>query len=140
MEGSGPPQSGAVKWRNSRQSSRSRPNLRWPTAVPRLTRYAEYGAEPLSDSSSDVRGPVVDWVYIAASAHDARYTRTCVASIRYFYPEAPIRLLIGGALERRLAEELQRYWGVEIAAIARGDYGWGFVKLEALFGPPGERF
>src|SRR5262249_26239789 len=27
-----------------------------------------------------------------------------------------------------------------LADIPVGDYGWGFVKLEALFGPPGERF
>jgi hypothetical protein len=37
--------------------------------------------------------------------------------------------------------ELRKYWDVERAALVEeGDYGWGFVKLEALFGPPGERF
>ncbi len=82
----------------------------------------------------------IDCVYIAASTHDARYTRTCVASIRYFYPEVPIRLLIGRYLQRNLAEELRRYWKIGIANIPGGDYGWGFVKLEPLFGPPGERF
>ena len=82
----------------------------------------------------------VDCIYIAASAHDARYTRTCVASIRYFYPEIPIRLLIGGRLQRGLADELRRYWDVGIAVFPAGDYGWGFVKLEVLFGQSGERF
>lgn len=83
----------------------------------------------------------VDCVYIAASAADARYTRICVASIRYFYPEIPIRLLVGGALQRGLAAELQRYWNVGIADLQTyGDYGWGFVKLETLFGPSGEKF
>ena len=84
---------------------------------------------------------LVDCVYIAASASDARYTRICVASIRYFYPEIPIRLLVGGALQRGLAAELRRYWNVRLADLPiYGDYGWGFVKLEALFGPPGETF
>ena len=84
---------------------------------------------------------MIDCVYIAASARDARYTRTCVASVRYFYPDVPIRLLISGSLRRGVADELLRYWNVGIANLpSRGDYGWGFVKLEPLFGLPGERF
>ncbi len=83
---------------------------------------------------------MVDVVYIAACARDARLTRICVASIRYFYPEVPIRLLAGDILQRGLAEELQRYWGVELVDLPKGDYGWGLVKLEPLFGPAGEKF
>src|SRR5215469_11223830 len=85
--------------------------------------------------------PPIDCVYIAASWLDARYTRICVASIRFFYPNIPIRLLPGGRLRQGLVCELRKYWNVEMAKLAEeGDYGWGFVKLEALFGPPGERF
>lgn len=83
---------------------------------------------------------MIDCVYIAASARDARYTRICVASIRYFYPEVPIRLLVGGRLQRGLADELQQYWDVGMADLPMGNYGWGFVKLEVLFGSPGEKF
>jgi hypothetical protein len=82
----------------------------------------------------------LDCVYVTASAHDARYTRICVASIRYFYPDVTIKLLAGGLLEPGLQEELARYWDVRMADVRRGDWGWGFVKLEPLFGPPGERF
>lgn len=90
----------------------------------------------LSDFKSSV-----DCVYIAASARDARYTRICVASVRYFYPQIPVRLLVGGRLQRGLADELQKHWNVETADLpVGGDYGWGFVKLEALFAPRGERF
>lgn len=81
-----------------------------------------------------------DCIYVAASAHDGRLTRVCVASIRYFYPDVPIRILVGGPLEKGLAEQLERYWNVQMADLPRGDYGWGFVKLEVLFGPPGETF
>jgi hypothetical protein len=63
-----------------------------------------------------------------------------VASIRYFYPDVPIRLLAGGRLPRNLVEQLRRYWGVGLAMIPRGEYGLGFVKLEPLFGSAGERF
>jgi hypothetical protein len=85
--------------------------------------------------------PEVDCIYVAASALDARYTRICVASIRFFYPGIPIRLLVGGRLQRGLADELRKYWDVRVADLPRGvDYGWGFVKLEPLFGLRGERF
>jgi hypothetical protein len=83
---------------------------------------------------------MIDCIYIAACARDARLTRICVASIRYFYPDIPIRLLAGDILQSGLAEELHRYWGVELVDLPRGDYGWGFVKLEPLFGPPGHAF
>lgn len=83
---------------------------------------------------------MIDYIYIAACARDARLTRICVSSIRYFYPEVPIRLLAGEVLQRGLAEELRRYWNVESVGLPRGDYGWGFVKLEPLFGPAGQRF
>jgi hypothetical protein len=63
-----------------------------------------------------------------------------VASARYFYPEIPIRLLVGGRLQRGLEDELRQYWDVATADLPRGDYGWGFVKLEPLFGPAGEKF
>lgn len=82
----------------------------------------------------------VDCIYVTAAAHDARYTRICVASIRYFYPDAVIKLLPGGPLEKGLGEELARHWDVGVANIHPGNWGWGFVKLEPLFGPPGERF
>ncbi len=82
----------------------------------------------------------VDCIYIAACARDARLTRICVASIRYFYPDIPIRLLAGDILQRGLASELHSYWGVELVDLPEGDYGWGLVKLEPLFGPPGQSF
>lgn len=82
----------------------------------------------------------VDCIYVAASARDARYTRICIASIRYFYPKSVVQLLSGGPLQTGLAEELDRYWNIKCAPLPMGDYGWGFVKLEPLFGSPGERF
>lgn len=82
----------------------------------------------------------VDRIYLAACARDARLTRICLASIRYFYPDAPIQILAGDILQRGLADELRRHWGVEVADLPAGDYGWGLVKLEPLFGPPGQRF
>ena len=82
----------------------------------------------------------VDVIYLAACSRDARLTRICVASIRYFYPSVPIKILAGDILQRGLATELNRYWNVGLADLPVGDYGWGLVKLEPLFGPKGQRF
>ena len=86
------------------------------------------------------RENAVDCIYVAACARDARLARICVASIRYFYPDVPIRLLAGDILQPGLAEELRKYWGVELVDLPVGDYGWGMVKLEPLFGPLGQKF
>jgi hypothetical protein len=83
---------------------------------------------------------VIDCIYVTASAHDARYTRICIASIRYFYPNIVIKLLAGSRLEAGLRDELGRHWDVSLSDVPAGDWGWGFVKLEPLFGTPGERF
>jgi hypothetical protein len=82
----------------------------------------------------------LDCIYVTASARDARFTRICVASIRYFYPDVCIKLLPGSPLEEGLTEELARHWNVRLSDVAIGNWGWGFVKLEPLFGTPGERF
>jgi hypothetical protein len=82
----------------------------------------------------------LDCIYVAASRSDARFTRICIASIRRLYPSIPIRLLAGGPLQPGLAAELARHWDVAMADVPRRDWGWGFVKLEPLFGPDGEHF
>jgi hypothetical protein len=87
---------------------------------------------------SDGKEPV-DCIYLAACARDARLTRICIASIRYFYPDVPIKLLAGDDIQS-LAAEVKRYWNVDLADLPVGDYGWGLVKLEPLFGPSGQSF
>jgi hypothetical protein len=82
----------------------------------------------------------VDCIYLAACARDARLARVCIASIRYFYPDVPLKLLAGDILQSGLADEVRKYWNVGLADLPIGDYGWGMVKLEPLFGPPGQRF
>ncbi len=83
---------------------------------------------------------MIDCIYIAACARDARLTRICVASIRFFYPDIPIRLLAGDILQKGLDKELKKYWNVDLVNIPSGDYGWGLVKLEPLFMNDGESF
>jgi hypothetical protein len=93
-----------------------------------------------SDMSNCAETNSVDRIYLGACAWDGRLTRICAASIRYFYPDVPIQVLAGDILERGLAAELKKYWNVDVADLPRGDFGSGFVKLEPLFGPAGQRF
>ncbi|PYJ44919.1 MAG: hypothetical protein DME85_14100 [Verrucomicrobia bacterium] len=83
---------------------------------------------------------MIDCVYVATGLHDSRFTRICVASIRFFYPNIPIRLLLGGAMRPRFLDELKCMYNVETAAVSPGNYGWGFIKLEPLFQDRPERF
>ena len=51
-------------------------------------------------------------------------------------------MLPGSPLTPDLVRELKRYWNTDVADLpdAGRDYGSGFVKLEPLFAPAGERF
>lgn len=91
------------------------------------------------ERSGDKRTPI-DMIYVAACDIDSRFTRICIASIRRYYPTVRIQLFVGAPLVSGLARELSRYWDVGIADIPPGNYSWGYVKLEALFGKDGERF
>jgi hypothetical protein len=114
----------------------------WERKVPEilLTVPAPTRRQSLTYSRRAQLNARVDAIYVAASSRDSRFTRICVASIRFFYPRAPVRLLAGGPLEPGLVDELARYWDTPLACVKPGDWGWGFVKLEPLFGPEGERF
>lgn len=81
-----------------------------------------------------------DCIYITAAAHDTRFTRICVSSVRFFYPDVPIRLLLGGKIHPASLEEVKSLWNVEVAAVPTGEYGWGFIKLEPLLQTNGRRF
>lgn len=79
-------------------------------------------------------------ILIATSPRDLRYCRICLASVRRFHPDADVSLLPGGPLPRSFLREVALHFGVGVHPVPPGDYGWGFVKLEPLFGPPGHSF
>ena len=72
-------------------------------------------------------------IFIATHRYDMRFTRICVASIRYWYPEISIYLIkdyINGDFDTR---EIETIWNVKIFETGRKNFGWGFSKLEPLF-------
>ncbi len=81
----------------------------------------------------------IERIYIACTRKDQRFTRCCVASIRYWYPEIPITLIedeLYGAVE---LEDLYAAWNVSRFETRRKLFGIGMSKLEVLFLPSRER-
>ena len=79
-------------------------------------------------------------ILIATTPRDLRLCRICLASVRRFHPDADIALLPGAPLPEAFIRETERHFGASLYPVEAGDYGWGFVKLEPLFAPPGEPF
>jgi len=82
----------------------------------------------------------IDRIYVATHKRDMRLTRICVASIRYWYPEIPIYLLkdyLSGDFSTR---DIEDEWNVRVYPTEGARFGWGFIKLEPLFGKDDCRF
>lgn len=82
----------------------------------------------------------IDRIYIATHKGDLRFTRICVASIRYYYPEIPIFLLVDYLNGPCDTTEIEKKWNVHIYQIEKKKFGWGFAKLEPYFDPVEHRF
>src|SRR5687767_4543447 len=79
-------------------------------------------------------------IYIATHKYDMRFTRICVASIRYWYPEIPIYLIKDYLNGDFNTDEIEDVWNVGVYETSRKTFGWGFSKLEPLFSKATERF
>ncbi len=82
----------------------------------------------------------IDYIIVAGYKHDLQFTRTCVASIRHWYPDIPIYLIKDEFYGPYNTSELTRLFGVKPFPTERKRFNWGMGKLETLFGGPGGRF
>lgn len=78
-------------------------------------------------------------VLIACCKADLHLTRICVASVRFWYPAIPLFLIKDFLAGEFSTAEIERNWNVQVFPAARRCHGWGFAKLESLFGKPGGR-
>lgn len=79
-------------------------------------------------------------IYLNTYRRDFRQAKTCISSIRYWYPEIPIRLikdLGAGDFDTRVVE---RSFRVDVLDTGKKTFGWGFGKFEPLFQNTGECF
>ena len=82
----------------------------------------------------------ISQIYIATHKYDMRFTRICVASIRYWYPEVPIHLIKDYFNGDFSTEEMERVWNIKIFETPNRCFGWGMSKLEPVFSEQGKRF
>lgn len=81
----------------------------------------------------------IEQVYVACCRADLRLTRCCVASIRRWYPDVPVSLVVDESQGPVPETRFERAWGVTRLATGRRRHGWGFGKLEPLFLPGRQR-
>jgi hypothetical protein len=82
----------------------------------------------------------IEHVYVISHRYDLRYTRSCVASIRCWYPELPISLVKDEARGSYSTRELEHAWDVGVVDTERRRFGSGWGKLAPLIdGPKGQR-
>lgn len=77
----------------------------------------------------------IDEIIVATHRGDYWLTRICVASIRKWYPDIPIRLLkdeLNGEFD---TSEIENAWDVGVLEVPRRLFGWGVSKFEPYFLP-----
>jgi len=77
----------------------------------------------------------VDYIYINVNKYDFHLARICLASLRYWYPEVPVRFIKDYSQGNFDTSHAGKVWNAEVLALHRKKLGWGFGKLETLFLP-----
>lgn len=72
-------------------------------------------------------------VYVNTHRYDLKWTRICIASLRFWYPDIPIFLIVDYSNGSLPAAEMIRKWNLQILDTGKQHYGWGFGKFEPLF-------
>jgi hypothetical protein len=81
-------------------------------------------------------------IYIIAQPSDFWLAKICLGSIRYWYPEIDVTLLLDdtkGSFAERELEEMARSWRVEYVVAPAAWTGY-WTKANAFWAHPGERF
>lgn len=81
----------------------------------------------------------VNKIVIACFKHDLFLLRSCVASIRYWYPDVEILLLKDMIKGDFSTAEIEKYWNVGVYPARRTTFGWPWSKLEVLLSDKTER-
>ena len=74
----------------------------------------------------------IDKIYINTHRYDLALTSTCVASIRYWYPDVPIFLIVDYSNGRFPSRKMLARWNLQVLDTGKQHYGWGFGKFEPL--------
>lgn len=75
----------------------------------------------------------INTVYINTHRYDFKFTCICVASVRYWYPDIDIYLLVDKGRGTYDASILEKSLNIKLFNTPRKKFGWGYGKLEPLF-------
>ena len=81
----------------------------------------------------------IDAIYVSCFRYDIHFTRICVASIRFWYPQIAIWLVKDETYGPFDTTEIERAWNVRVFPSRLQNLGWGFGKLQVMFQPEGLR-
>lgn len=82
----------------------------------------------------------IDCIYLTTYRPDNRLTRICLGSIRYFYPDIPIHLIVDETQGPVPEAEFANAWGVTRKKGIPTHYRHVLSQLEVFTGEPGVRF
>lgn len=84
-------------------------------------------------------------IIIVTAPSDWLFAKGCLASVRYFFDDIPVTLLIDGDID---TSEAERVYGVDTLRkkdiqdpwLRQNSFGWGVTKMNAIWYSPYERF
>ena len=82
----------------------------------------------------------VERIYIVCCRADVWFTRICVASIRYWYPDIPITLIKDQTRRTFDTTEIEKAWNVKSRSVEGRYGGWAMAHFDLLFNAPETRF
>lgn len=89
----------------------------------------------------DLNKPInLNKVVIACFRHDLFLVRSCVASVRYWHPDAEIYLLKDHIRGDFSTDEIEKVWEAKIFPTSRRDFGWPWSKLAVILHDRREKY
>lgn len=83
---------------------------------------------------------MIEKVVIGCFKKDIHLVRTCVASIRYWYPEVEVLLLKDLSQGDFPVIEFENYWKCKVFNTPLKHFGWGWSKYALIFHPIKEKY
>jgi hypothetical protein len=72
-------------------------------------------------------------IFISGFKNDVNFTRTCVSSIREYYPLIPITVIKDKYFGDFFINDIEKNYNVKVMDVGNRVFSWGFSKLEPLF-------
>jgi hypothetical protein len=82
----------------------------------------------------------IERLYVICCRADVWFTRICIASIRYWYPDIPITLIKDETRKSFDTAEIEKAWNVDSRSVEERYGGWAMAHYDLLFNASERRF